>query len=44
MREQRAERMEQHHRKLHEALKLNPEQEVAWKADRVGAPDGQGPA
>ncbi|MBN8284878.1 Spy/CpxP family protein refolding chaperone [Zoogloea sp.] len=31
MREHRAERMEQHHRKLHEALKLNPEQEVAWK-------------
>lgn len=27
----RAERMEQHHRKLHDALKLTPEQEVAWK-------------
>ena len=27
----RAERMEQHHRKLHDALKLNAEQEVAWK-------------
>jgi len=31
MGEQRAERMEQHHHKLHEALKLNAEQEVAWK-------------
>ena len=31
MREHRAERMEQHHRKLHEALKLSPEQEAGWK-------------
>lgn len=31
MGEHRAERMEQHHRKLHEALKLTPEQEAGWK-------------
>lgn len=31
MRGQGAERMEQHHRKLHDALKLNAEQEAAWK-------------
>ena len=27
----RAERMEHHHQKLHDALKLTPEQDVAWK-------------
>jgi len=31
MREHRAERMEQHHKRLHDALKLNADQEVAWK-------------
>lgn len=30
-REHRAERMEQHHKKVHDALKLTAEQEVAWK-------------
>ena len=30
-REHRAERMEQHHKKDHDALKLTPEQDVAWK-------------
>lgn len=28
---QRAERMEQHHQRLHDAMKLTPEQEGAWK-------------
>ncbi len=30
-REHRAEHMEQHHKKVHDALKLTPEQDVAWK-------------
>jgi len=39
--EHRAERMEQHHQKLHAALKLTPDQEGAWKklmdSERPGA-------
>ena len=30
-REHRAERIEQHHKRVHDALKLTPEQDVAWK-------------